>query len=436
MASNAPRERRRKKMPEEENTGPTLERVLDKENLRSAWLAVKANDGAPGVDGMDVKACEEHIREHWEKIEAKLLAGAYKPGAIRAVEIPKASGGTRTLGIPNVLDRVIQQTIHQVLSPVWEPDFSAHSHGFRPGRSAHDAVREAQAFIRDGKTWVVDIDLKNFFDRIDHDKLMGLVARKVRDKRLLRLIGDYLRAPMQHADGSREGRQKGTPQGGPLSPLLANIYLDPLDKELEKRGLSFVRYADDIAIFVTSQRSAQRVLESVIEWIEKNLKVEVNREKSGSGPGEQSSLLGFRLHSDGRIGVAPKAIEKMKGKVRELWEARQSLSSEQLRDQWQAYIRGWWNYFQLADWRKEVDYLSGWIRRHMRKCFWQRWKTRRGRYNALKRLGVKGSALGNAGCSKGAWPMAKHFVMHQALNNKTLKRYGFIIPWDFAEARK
>jgi RNA-directed DNA polymerase len=421
-------------MPEEATKEPTLERVLDKENLRAAWLAVKANNGAPGVDGMDIGKTEAHLRKHWDKIEAKLTFGDYQPGAVRAVDIPKSNGGTRTLGIPNVLDRMIQQAIHQVMSPVWEPDFSEHSHGFRPGRSAHDAVKEAQAFIQAGKTWVVDIDLRSFFDQVNHDKLMGLIARKVRDKRLLRLIGDYLRAPLRQPDGSQQKRRQGTPQGGPLSPLLANIYLDPLDKELENRGLAFVRYADDIAIFASSQRSAERIYESVVKWIEKHLKVEVNREKSGSGPCDQSGLLGFRLYSDGRIGVAPKAIAKLKGRVRELWDARQSLTSEQLRDQWQRYIRGWWNYFQLADWRREVENLSGWIRRHMRKCFWLRWKTPRGRLNALKRLGLKGRVLGNAWCAKGAWPMARHLALQRSLKNKTLEKHGFIIPWSLAAA--
>jgi len=283
---------------------------------------------------------------------------------------------------------------------------------------------------------VIDIDLKSFFDRVGHDKLMHLVGLKVRDKRLLRLIGDYLRAPLQMSDGRREKRTQGTPQGGPLSPLLANIYLNPLDKELEQRGLSFVRYADDIAIFVTSQRAAERVKESVIAWIEKHLKVEVNRDKSGSGPSDQSGLLGFRLYADGRVGVAPKAVERIKAKIRELWDGRQSLTSEQLRDQWQCFIRGWWNYFQLADWRREVENLTGWIRRHMRKCFWLRWKTPRGRRNALQRLGVRGRALGNASCARGAWAMARHASLHQALKNSTLQRYGFILPWTLTTARE
>ncbi len=297
-------------------------------------------------------------------------------------------------------------------------------------------MRTAQGFIKAGKSWVIDLDLKSFFDRVGHDKLMSRVASKVRDKRLLRLIGAYLRAPMQTPDGRQEKRIQGTPQGGPLSPLLANIYLDPLDKELEQRGLSFVRYADDIAIFVSSPRAAERVKASVIAWIEKHLKVEVNRDKSGSGPSDQSGLLGFRLYADGRIGVAPKAVERMKAKVRELWEARRSLTSEQLRDQWQRYIQGWWNYFQSADWRREVEDLTGWIRRHMRKCFWLRWHHPRGRLNALKRLGVRGRALGNAYCAKGAWAMALHPTLQQALKNATLQRHGFIIPWILTPARQ
>jgi len=232
---------------------------------------------------------------------------------------------------------------------------------------------ESQGGGREALSTKATLQRRASFDRVSHDRLMHLVGQKVRDKRRLRLIGDYLRAPQQTPDGRQEKRIQGTPQGGPLSPLLANICLDALDKELEHRGLSFVRYADDIAIFVSSPRSAERVRQSVTAWIEKHLKVEVNRAKSRSGPSDQSALLGFRLYAAGRIGVAPKAVERMKAKVRELWDARQSLTSEQLRDHWRRYIRGWWNYFELADWRREVEDLTGWIRRHMRKCFWLRW---------------------------------------------------------------
>lgn len=408
----------------------TLEDVLAAQNMNAAWLQVKTNDGAAGVDALSVEQSQTLIQTHKDELIAALLAGRYRPAAVKAVDIPKANGGTRGLGIPTVLDRLIQQAIHRQLGPLWEPEFSEHSHGFRPNRNAHDAVRAAQNYVQAGKRWVIDIDLLNFFDRIDHDKLMHQLGQKIRDKRLLRLIGEYLRAPMQTSDGRHEERRRGTPQGGPLSPLLANIYLHPLDQELEKRGLSFVRYADDIAIYVASERSAQRVKESVIAWIEKHLKLEVNRQKSGHGPSDQSGLLGFQIKADGQIGVAPKSIERLRDKVRELWEARQSLTSEQLRDQWRRYILGWWGYYRLAEWRREVTDLSGWIRRHMRKCFWLRWHHPRGRLNALNRLGVKGRGLGMAYSAKGAWAMALHWVMQQALKNQTLERHGFILPWN------
>ncbi len=427
---------RQKKMLEEQTRQTaTLESMLSKENITAAWLSVKANGGAAGVDGKSIRQTGELLQKHWESIRSKLLAGTYRPSAVRLKDIPKAGGGTRTLGIPTVLDRMIQQAIHQRLSPLWETEFSEHSHGFRPNRSAHDAIREGQSYIQAGKGWVVDIDLKSFFDEVSHDILMRDVARKVEDKGVLRLIGSYLRATRQAPGGSREKRSRGTPQGGPLSPLLANIYLDPLDKELERRGLSFVRYADDIAIFTSSERSAQRVLESVIRWIEKHLKVPVNRDKSGSGPTDQSSLLGFRLYSDGRIGVAPKSIQRMKARVRALWDAQQNRTSKELRDQWRKFIIGWWNYFKLADGQWEVVDLSGWIRRHIRKCFWLRWSVPRGRRNALKRLGITNRSLGMAWSRKGAWPMARHWVMHQALPNARLEQYGFTVPWMIAKAR-
>lgn len=412
----------------------TMERVVSPENMRAAYLAVKANGGSSGVDGMEVEEMAAHIREHWESIANKLLAGKYQPAAVRAVEIPKGNGGKRLLGIPTVMDRMIQQAIHQEMGPTFEEGFSESSYGFRPGRSAHDAVRAGQGFVAEGKKWVVDIDLKNFFDQVNHDRLMGMIGRKVRDKRVLSLIGRYLRAEMRRGDGSPTARKAGPPQGGPLSPLLANIYLDPLDKELEKRGLSFVRYADDIAIFASSPRAAERLLEGVVKWLKKELGLEVKQEKSGTGPSGESSLLGFRLYEDGKIGISPKAVEKLKEKVREYWDARQSKTSEQLREQWQNYIRGWWNYFRLADRRWEVRDLSGWIRRHMRKCFWLRWHHPRGRLNALKRLGVKGRVLGMAYSGLGAWAIARHVVMNQTLKTKTLNQHGFIIPWDFAQA--
>jgi RNA-directed DNA polymerase len=411
-----------------------MEEVIRGENLQAAYKAVKANDGAAGVDGMEVEEMEGHLRQHWGKIAAKLLEGKYQPAAVRAVEIPKASGGKRMLGIPTVIDRMIQQALLQAIGPIFEKGFSEHSYGFRPGRSAQDAVRKGQDHVKAGKSWVVEIDLKNFFDQVGHDKLMTMVGSKVRDKRILQLIGRYLRAPMQQGDGSRKERRAGTPQGGPISPLLANIYLDPLDKELEKRGVDFVRYADDVTLFASSPRAAQRIMESIIIWLREELKLEVNQEKSRSGPSDTCRVLGFILREDGKIGVAAKAIEQLKNRVRECWKSRQNKTSEEMREQWKRYICGWWNYFELADWRREVENLNGWIRRHIRKCFWQRWHHPRGRINMLKKLGIKGRSLGMGYCSRGAWAIARHPVMQQALSNQTLNRYGFTIPWEFVKA--
>ena len=409
-----------------------LERVLEAQNMRGAWRAVKANAGAAGVDGRDIGQTRVHLKVHWAEVAHKLRAGEYRPGAVREVLIPKANGGMRTLGIPNVQDRLIQQAILQVLTPVFDPGMSEHSYGFRPGRSAHDAVNAARGYVAAGKTWVVDIDLKNFFDQINHDKLMHAVSRKVRDKSLLKLIGAYLRAPMRAADGSQRARYCGTPQGGPLSPLLANIYLHPLDEELARRGVAFVRYADDIAIFASSERAAKRILASVTKWIEEELRIEVNHDKSGTGSSYHTQLLGFRIHREGNVSVAPKALERLKERVREIWERRGHRTEGELKTRWKSYIEGWWNYFGYANWRKEVHALGGWIRRHMRKYFWQRWHNPRGRANALRRLGVRGRGVGVAWSRRGAWPMARHVVIQQALKTARLNRAGYNLPWELA----
>lgn len=280
-----------------------MERVLSRDNLQQAYKRVKANKGSAGIDGMKVEDFAAHARKHWPAIAEKYKSATYQPGAIRGMAIPKLQGGERILGIPNVQDRVIQQAVSQVLSPIFEAEFSDHSYGYRPQRSAHDGVRAASRYVKEGKTWVVDIDISAFFDEVNHDLLMAKISRKVRDKRVLKRIGNYLRAPMEK-DGQSNKRSQGTPQGGPLSPLLANIYLDDLDKELESRGLSFCRYADDLAIFVSSERSGLRILASLTEWIAKHLKLRVNPNKSGVGRPWHGKFLGFRINSDGNLKLA------------------------------------------------------------------------------------------------------------------------------------
>lgn len=412
-----------------------MERVVTQENATAAWLAVKRNGGAPGIDGMTTEALRDHVRKHWESIRTKLLAGTYGPSPVRRVKIPKPNGGgIRLLGIPTVIDRWIQQMLLQVLQDIFDPLFHANSYGFRPGRSAHDAVRAAQTYVQAGKVWVIDMDVTKFFDRVNHDILMASIAKTIRDKRVLRLIGRYLRAGVMR-EGVVQASEEGTPQGGPLSPLLANIYLDALDQELERRGLAFSRYADDCNIYVSSQRAAERVLSSITEWMAKHLRLEVNATKSGRGRPWERKFLGFRINPQGEIEIAPTSVERFKTKVRELWRSCQSRTSEELRDNWRAYVRGWWSYFRLTEKRRSIFGLEGWIRRHIRSCFWQRWHDWRGRKRHLRRLGLRGRLLKVAHSSKGAWPIARSPSLQTALSNAVLRRAGFLMPSDLAATR-
>ena len=408
-----------------------MEQVVTRENANAAWLAVKRNGGAPGIDGMTTRQLRDHVRKHWESIRGKLLAGTYVPSPVRRVEIPKPNGGIRLLGIPTVVDRWIQQMLLQVLQAIFDPTFSAHSFGFRPGKSAHDAVHAAQNYIQAGKDWVVDMDITKFFDRVNHDILIHRIGQTIRDKRVLGLIGKYLRAGVM-IEGVVQGSEEGTPQGGPLSPLLANIYLDALDRELEQRGLAFSRYADDCNIYVSSQRAAERVLGSITDWIKKHLRLEVNATKSGVGRPWERKFLGFRINPEGKIEAAPQSVERFKTKVRELWRSCQSQTSEELRDHWRAYVRGWWGYFRLAEERRNIFGLEGWIRRHMRNCFWQRWGNWRGRLRKLRSLGLRGRLLKVAHSSKGAWRIAASPSLQTALSNAVLRRHGFWMPSDLA----
>lgn len=353
------------------------------------------------------------------------------------------------------MDRFIQQLLLQVLTPIFDPMFSEHSYGFRPGRSAHDAVKAARKYAQEGKGFVVDIDIAKFFDAVNHDILMGRIATTIRDKRVLGHLPCFVhnafavhslseaqrRRPFcaikqksrgAMVDGLVEASVEGTPQGGPLSPLLANIYLDVLDQELERRGHKFCRYADDCNIYVGSQTAAERTLESITAWIGKHLRLKVNAAKSGAGRVEERKFLGFRLDREGRIGIAPESVARFKAKVREMWNARQSATSNQLRDGWLRYVRGWWNYYQLAEVRKPIFRLEGWIKRHIRKCFWLRWHSAKGRERVLRRLGVHPALLKTVRTSRGAWAMARSRTMHAALKSNTLRRLGFLMPSDLA----
>jgi RNA-directed DNA polymerase len=412
-----------------------MEQAVAPENHAKALAAVTRNDGAPGIDRMPAAALEKHLEAHWEKIQAKLLAGTYVPAPVRRVEIPKPSGGTRRLGIPTVMDRFIQQLLLQVMTPIFEPMFSSHSFGFRPGRSVADAVQAAQAIAREGKDWVVDLDITKFFDHVNHDILMGRIGTTIRDKRVLGLIGKYLRRGAM-VDGVVEASEEGTPQGGPLSPLLANIYLDALDKELERRGHSYCRYADDCNIYLSSEAAAERTLQSIQSWIEKHLRLKVNPAKSGIGRTWERKFLGFRLSRLRRITIAPESLERFKAKVREKWRSCQSLTSNQLRDNWQQLIRGWWGFYQLTEDRTPIFRLEGWIRRHIRKCFWLRWHTPAGRKRHLRSLGLKGHLLKAAHSSKGAWHIAATGSLQTALSNAVLRRSGFLLPSDLAAHRR
>jgi len=408
-----------------------MEAAVTEENYRLALGAVKRNQGAAGIDRMTTAQLEPHLQANWWILKDKLLKGTYVPSPVRRVEIPKPSGGTRMLGIPTVQDRFIQQLLLPALTPIFDPQFSEHSYGFRPGRSAQDAVRAAQQYAQGGKDWVVDFDITKFFDHVNHDILMGRIAIAIRDKRVLHLIGKFLRRGAM-VDGLVEASVEGTPQGGPLSPLLANIYLDSLDKELEKRGHCFCRYADDCNIYVGSQTAAERTLASIQDWIEKQLRLKVNAAKSGTGRVWERKFLGFRLDRQKRIGIAPESLQRFQAKVREMWNARRSRTSTQLRDEWNRYVRGWWGYFRLAEARQRVRELEKWVRRHIRKCFWLRWHGRRGRLRNLRRLGVTGSALGVATSGRGAWRVAAQPELQQALSNSVLRRYGFLFPLDLA----
>jgi RNA-directed DNA polymerase len=402
-----------------------LEQILSRDNVLKAWKRVKANKGKPGIDRMSVDDFPEFARANWKGIRDSLFNGAYQPLPVKRVEIPKPTGGTRPLGIPTVVDRVIQQSINQVLMPIFDPGFSEFSFGFRPGRSAKDAVYKVRDYIRQGYRVAVDMDLSKFFDRVNHDVLMHRVARKIRDKRVLRLIGKYLRAGVK-VRGRLQKTREGVPQGGPLSPLLANILLDDLDKELEKRGHRFVRYADDFIILVKTQRAGQRVKESVTRFLKRKLRLKVNQDKSQVAPTDKTNFLGFTFKGT-KIRWSEKAFREFKRRVIKLTGRSWFVSMEYRLSKLAQYIRGWVNYFGISEYYTPVPLIDQWIRRRLRMCYWKRWRLTRTKVRELRKLGTSLKAAIFIGLSrKGPWRLSRTLATQTGMTNKWLKDQGLV----------
>lgn len=407
--------------------GSLWELVFSRENLSAALKRVEANRGAAGVDGMGTEDLRPWLVDHWPQVREALDAGVYRPLPVRRVAIPKPGGGERLLGVPGVLDRLVQQAIAQVLGPIFDPHFSGSSFGFRPGRSAHQAVRVARRAIEDGHRWVVDVDLDRFFDRVQHDALMARVARRVGDRRVLRLIRRFLEAGIM-ADGVVWASEEGTPQGSPLSPLLSNVMLDDLDRELWQRGHRFVRYADDIRVFVRSRRAAHRVLDSVTAVVEQRLKLKVNREKSKVVSASVATLLGFGFYftrGGVRIRADPKALKRFKDRIRELTSRRRSIAMDVRIAALNRYVTGWMGYFRLADTPRVFRNLDEWFRRRMRQIRWKEWKRPKARHDNLVRRGINSSQAWEwASSGKGYWRIAASPVLTRSLPNSYWDKLG------------
>jgi RNA-directed DNA polymerase len=402
------------------------ERVWERQNLFAALKRVERNGGAPGIDGMTVEELRPYLKEHWLEIREALDQQSYRPSPVRRVEIPKPEGGVRLLGIPTVLDRFLQQAIAQVLTPLFEPQFSKHSYGFRPGRSAHDAVKQAQEYMQGGYEWAVDIDLEKFFDRVNHDMLMARVARVVADKRVLKLIRAYLNSGVM-VNGVMMETGEGTPQGGPLSPLLSNIMLDDLDKELEKRGHKFVRYADDCNIYVKTRRAGERVMESVKAFLEQKLKLKVNPKKSKVDRASRVKFLGFsffKRKGEVLIRVANRSRERFCEKLRRLTKRTRSGKLEDVIQEINRYTMGWIGYYRLANTPSVYEGLDSWIRRRLRQMIWKRWKRGTTRYRELVKLGVPRYRAGLGAVGKSPWHMSKSPVVNEALSNGHFRNLG------------
>ena len=408
------------------NTKRLMEEVCERENLKEALRRVKANKGSAGVDGITVGGITDYLKQHWPAIREQLLNGTYEPEPVRRVEIPKPDGGVRKLGIPTVLDRFIQQAVMQVLQRQWDRTFSDHSYGFRPGRSAHQAVAQAQQYIAEGHGWCVDLDLEKFFDRVSHDKLMGQIAKRVDDKRLLKLIRAFLNAGVME-NGLVSPSVEGTPQGGPLSPLLSNLVLDELDRELERRGHRFVRYADDCNIYVRSERAGQRVMESITRFITQRLKLKVNEAKSAVARPQERKFLGFSFTTGLEVKrvIAPKAVDRFKQRIREIARRAKGVSMETTMAELAPYMRGWRSYFGFCETPEVLIGLTRWVRLRLRAAMWRQWKIPRRRRAALLELGVREPLASNtAGSGRGPWYLAKAKALSVGLSNAYFKSLG------------
>ncbi|MFY9322935.1 MAG: group II intron reverse transcriptase/maturase [Syntrophomonadaceae bacterium] len=406
-----------------------LEQILNRDNLNRAYKQVKRNKGVGGIDGMQVDELLPYLREHKNELVQSLRDGKYRPQPVRRVEIPKENGKTRKLGIPTVVDRLIQQAICQVLSPIFEKQFSNNSFGFRPKRSAHDALKRCQTNITDGYKWVVDMDLEKYFDTVNQSKLIQILSETIKDGRVISLIHKFLRAGVM-VGGMFEDSPEGVPQGGPLSPLLGNIMLNECDHELERRGHRFVRYADDLLIFCKSRKAATRTLNHILPYIEGKLFLKVNREKTQIAYVNEVKYLGygFYIHKgEGRLRIHPKSVQKFKDKIREVTGRSNGMGTLARKTRLNQTIRGWINYFKLADAKKLLQRLDEWIRSRIRMVIWKRWKKVRTRFENLKRLGIKEEqAWMWANTRKGYWRTAHSPILLIALSNERLKRAGYL----------
>ena len=405
-----------------------MEAVVERNNLFRAYERVVKNEGAPGVDGLPVSEFKPWLQRHWVRVRQDLLAGVYQPEAVRKVEIPKPQGGVRTLGIPTVLDRLIQQALNQVLQPLFDPEFSSSSYGFRPGRNAHQAVKAARGYVAEGKRWVVDLDLEKFFDRVNHDVLMARVARKVGDERVLKLIRRYLEAGLIEG-GVTSTRTEGTPQGGPLSPLLSNILLDDLDRELERRGLSFCRYADDCNIYVGSKRAGERVMQAVTAFLEQRLKLKVNASKSAVARPWERKFLGYSMtwHKQPKLKIAEASRKRLAEKVRETMQKARGQSLQRAIEGLNPILRGWVAYFRLTEVKGVLEDLDSWIRRKLRTVLWRQWKRVYARARNLMRAGIERKrAWRSATNGRGPWWNGGASHMNAAYRKSWFDRMGLV----------